>query len=100
VNYGGLITANWESASLRQYSSLGGEVLAELAQDPVWSNEGLFALSQGLRLLKQIAGVCTRLCDAGRGLWTILLCDAAQEFQRISRAWGGLTVAAPLGDVN
>jgi hypothetical protein len=47
---------NWESAALRQYSSLDIDSLAELVHDPTWSNEGLFALLQGLRRLKQIGG--------------------------------------------
>jgi hypothetical protein len=54
--YGGQIMANWKSSSMRQYSSLDSESLAEVAQDPGWSNEGLFAFLQGLRRLKQIAG--------------------------------------------
>ena len=54
--YGGQIEANWESMSLRQYSSLDNESLAELVHDPAWSNEGMFALLQGLRRLKQIGG--------------------------------------------
>ena len=51
--YGGQVEVNWESAALRQYSSLDSDSLAELTQDPAWSNEGLFALLQGLRRLKQ-----------------------------------------------
>jgi hypothetical protein len=54
--YGGQVEANWESISLRQYSSLDSESLAELVHDPAWSNEGLFSLLQGLRRLKQIGG--------------------------------------------
>ena len=54
--YGGQIKANWESSTLRQYSSLDSESLTELVHDPAWSNEGLFALLQGLRRLKQIGG--------------------------------------------
>jgi hypothetical protein len=53
-HFGGQIEANWESSSLRQNSSLDAEALAELIQDPVWCNEGLFALLQGLRRLRQI----------------------------------------------
>jgi hypothetical protein len=56
LRYGGQIEANWESMTLRQYSSLDSESLAELAQDPAWSNEGLFALLQGLRRLKRVGG--------------------------------------------
>jgi hypothetical protein len=56
LRYGGDIEANWESSALRQYSSLDSESLAELVHDPAWSNEGLFALLQGLRRLRQIGG--------------------------------------------
>lgn len=54
--YGGQVEANWEASSLRQYSSLDGESLAELIAEDTWSDEGLFALTQGLRRLKQIGG--------------------------------------------
>jgi hypothetical protein len=53
---GGQIEANWESLALRQYSSLDSDSFADLVHDPAWSNEGLFALLQGLRRLKQIGG--------------------------------------------
>jgi hypothetical protein len=56
TRYGGHIEANWESSALRQYSSLDRDSLTELVHDPAWSNEGLFALLQGLRRLKQIGG--------------------------------------------
>ena len=56
ARFGGQIVANWESSGLRQYSSLDGELLGELAQDVAWSNEGLFALLQGLRRLREIGG--------------------------------------------
>jgi hypothetical protein len=49
--FGGSIEANWESAGLRSYSSLDCDLLAQLCQDPSWSNEGLFALLQGFRRL-------------------------------------------------
>jgi hypothetical protein len=54
--YGGQIESNWESLALRQYSSLDSDSLADLVHDQAWSNEGLFALLQGLRRLKQIGG--------------------------------------------
>jgi hypothetical protein len=54
--YGGLITGNWESSSLRQYSSLDSDSLAALVQDPAWNHEGLLGLLQGLRRLNQIGG--------------------------------------------
>ena len=56
TRYGGQIEANWESLALRQYSSLDSDSLIELILDPAWTNEGLFALLQGLRRLKQIRG--------------------------------------------
>lgn len=54
--FGGQVQANWESLSLQQYSSMDGASVAELVRDTAWSNEGLFALLQGLRRLKQING--------------------------------------------
>jgi hypothetical protein len=54
--YGGQIEANWETSALRQYSSLDTDSLAELVTEDTWSNEGLFALTQGLRRLEQIGG--------------------------------------------
>lgn len=56
LHYGGQIEANWESMMLRQYSTLDSQSLQELAHDPAWSNEGLFALLQGLRRLRQLDG--------------------------------------------
>lgn len=53
---GGDISANWESDRLRQYSSMDRQLLAELIGDDAWSNEGLFALLQGLRRLEQLGG--------------------------------------------
>lgn len=66
--YGGQIEANWESSALRQYSSLDSESLAELVTEDTWSNEGLFALTQGLRRLKQIGGDRVRVPDIE---WTV-----------------------------
>jgi hypothetical protein len=54
--FGGEVEANWESAGLRQYSTLDGDVIAELIVDESWSNEGLFALLQGLRRLGETGG--------------------------------------------
>ena len=56
MRYGGLIEANWESSTLRQYSTLDRPLLAELINDVAWSNEGLFGLLQGLRRLKRTGG--------------------------------------------
>jgi hypothetical protein len=56
LTYGGQIEANWESQGLRQYSSLDSPLIADLVGDVGWSNEGLFALLQGLRRLAQIGG--------------------------------------------
>jgi hypothetical protein len=56
TRFGGHIEANWESSTLRQYSSLDADSLAALAADDGWSNEGLFAYAQGIRRLRQIGG--------------------------------------------
>lgn len=68
TRYGGQIEANWESSALRQYSSLDRALLTDLVDDVAWSNEGLFALLQGLRRLAQIGG--TRV-DLPRIEWEI-----------------------------
>ncbi|BCJ62981.1 helix-turn-helix domain-containing protein [Polymorphospora rubra] len=52
--FGGYIEANWESDGLRRYSSLDRQALINLAQDPNWSNEGLFAFLEGLRRLEAV----------------------------------------------
>ena len=54
ARFGDKIEANWESAGLRQYSSLDRQFINELAADEAWSNEGLFALLLGLRRLSQL----------------------------------------------
>lgn len=56
ARFGGSVEANWEASSLRQYSSLDRPMLSELIGDGAWSNEGLFALLQGLRRLSQVGG--------------------------------------------
>ncbi len=56
IRFGGQIEANWESSSLREYSSLDRDLLSELAADDTWSNEGLFALLQGFRRLSEVGG--------------------------------------------
>ena len=52
--YGGAIEANWEAEGLRRYSTQDGRALAALINDPAWSNEGLFALLEGIRRLHQL----------------------------------------------
>ncbi|WP_143115974.1 transcriptional regulator [Lentzea xinjiangensis] len=54
--FGGQIEANWEATGLRLYSSLDGDLVSELISQETWSNEGLFALLQGLRRLREIGG--------------------------------------------
>ncbi len=54
ARFGGDIEANWESAGLRVYSTLDARLLANVAADESWSNEGLFAFLQGLRRLAKI----------------------------------------------
>ncbi|MGH3760517.1 helix-turn-helix transcriptional regulator [Actinophytocola sp.] len=61
--YGDRIEANWESAGLRQYSSLDRRFITELIADESWSNEGLFAFLQGLRRLSQIDETRVRAPD-------------------------------------
>jgi hypothetical protein len=56
ARYGGVVQANWEATGLRQYSSRNPELLGSLIQDEAWSNEGLFALLQGLRRLAETGG--------------------------------------------
>lgn len=54
TRYGGQIEANWESSSLRRYSTRDTDGLTDLATDVAWSNEGLFALLQGFRRLAEL----------------------------------------------
>jgi hypothetical protein len=60
ARYGGVVEANWESSALRRYSSTDDELLADLIADEAWSNEGLFAMTQGLHRLAEIGG--QRVC--------------------------------------
>lgn len=66
--YGGAIEANWESSGMRQYSSLNPSALVALIDDVAWSNEGLFALLQGLRRLGEIGGARVDLPEIQ---WTV-----------------------------
>jgi hypothetical protein len=65
--YGGHIEANWESTGLRRYSTLDRDAIIALILDSAWSNEGLFALLQGLRRLAEIGGDRTDLPDIDWG---------------------------------
>ena len=56
ARFGGHVEANWESAGLRQYSSLDDHLVADLITQDSWSNEGLFAFLQGIRRLSAIGG--------------------------------------------
>jgi hypothetical protein len=56
TRFGGQVEANWESAGLRLYSSMDDHLLGELIVDETWSDEGLFALSQGIRRLREVGG--------------------------------------------
>ncbi len=60
ARYGGVIEANWESSALCRYSYTDDELLADLIADEAWSNEGLFAMTQGLYRLAEIGG--PRVC--------------------------------------
>ena len=66
--FGGQVEANWESSNLRLYSSLDCELLTELIFEEAWSNEGLFALLQGLRRLGEIGGGRVKLPVIERNL--------------------------------
>jgi transcriptional regulator with XRE-family HTH domain len=54
TRFGGVIEANWESTALQRYSSLDDDLITDLVGDDAWSNEGLFALTQGLHRLSEI----------------------------------------------
>lgn len=56
TTYGGHIEANWESDSLKQYSSTDHDLLTNLIGDTGWSNEGIFAFLQALRRLNDLGG--------------------------------------------
>lgn len=62
-SYGDRVEANWEAMRLRSYSSQDCDGQATLIGDPKWSNEGLFALLQGLRRLAQHNPTRTRVPD-------------------------------------
>ncbi|MEM7272667.1 MAG: helix-turn-helix domain-containing protein [Actinomycetota bacterium] len=51
VDWGHTIAGNWETTSIDCYSSSDADGIAALAHNPRWSNEGLFALIEGLRSL-------------------------------------------------
>ncbi|WP_245757665.1 transcriptional regulator [Amycolatopsis xylanica] len=61
TRYGGVVEANWESATLHQYSTQDEELVTELLGDTAWSNEGLFAMLQGLRRLAEVGGARVKL---------------------------------------
>jgi hypothetical protein len=51
--YGGTLQTNWEVDQSLSYSTRDPDALLELIADPRWSDEGLFALLEGLRCLHQ-----------------------------------------------
>ncbi|WP_442860888.1 transcriptional regulator [Amycolatopsis sp. CA-230715] len=61
ARFGGVVEANWESATLRQYSTTDTELIGDLLSDVAWSNEGLFAMTQGLHRLAEIGGERVRI---------------------------------------
>jgi hypothetical protein len=61
TRFGGDIVANWEATGLRLYSSLDDELVRDLMVDENWTDEGLFALLQGVRRLSEIGGDRVRL---------------------------------------
>lgn len=63
ARFGGQIEANWEASGLRLYSSVDDRLVAELIDDESWSSEGLFALGQGIRRLREVGGKRVHLPD-------------------------------------
>ncbi len=61
TQFGGMIEANWKASILRRYSSLDADLLTKLIGDVAWSNEGLFAMTQGLHRLGEIGGQLVNL---------------------------------------
>ncbi|RDI31863.1 hypothetical protein [Lentzea flaviverrucosa] len=59
--FGGQLEANWEASGLTLYSSLDGELITDLVKKEAWSNEGLFALLQGLRRLREVGSSRVKL---------------------------------------
>jgi hypothetical protein len=54
ARFGSQVEANWEIERIRLYSSRDTAGLRDLMLDPRWSNEGLFALNQGLCRLAEL----------------------------------------------
>ncbi|MGC8628186.1 MAG: transcriptional regulator [Acidimicrobiales bacterium] len=55
ASYSQALQANWEVGGTRCYSSLDTDGLFGVISDPRWSDEGLFAFIEGLRLLAKHA---------------------------------------------
>jgi transcriptional regulator with XRE-family HTH domain len=51
--FSGSCTPNWEAAGIQVFSTASPAMLASMITDPRWTEEGLFALIQGLRALQQ-----------------------------------------------
>jgi len=54
TKWGHLIAGNWETMSIESISTADTDGLTALIHDPRWSNEGLFALIEGLRWLERM----------------------------------------------
>lgn len=52
--FGHLLEANWEAERVHSLASTDGDGIVHLVADPRWSNEGLFAFTEGLRRLAEI----------------------------------------------
>ncbi len=61
MSYGHLLEANWEADRLHRYSSLDNDGVAQLIDDPRWSNESLFALIEGLHRLGELGPSLVRV---------------------------------------
>jgi hypothetical protein len=94
TTYAGHIEANWESAGLRRYSTLDRDAITALVLDPAWSNEGLFALLQGLRRLAEISGDRTEKGDPG-GIQREVVATQRPHRLRASPRAGGNSMLGP-----
>jgi len=54
ARFGGDCLPNWEAADVQTYSTADPDGLRELIADERWTNEGLFALLEGLRRLAEL----------------------------------------------
>lgn len=59
--FGGQIQMNWEAGRILQYTTRDTDGLTTLIHEDTWSNDGVFALIQGLRRLREVGGTRVHL---------------------------------------